>query len=390
MRIVCTFVIILGLVSSLHSNTQKTELYRIKIKNTKHGPIVISKNKGKTWQKIGEVLIPSGHNNRQGYTASKWGKTSSIVASAVNAIHIKTGQNTEENKGIIFSIKPKEGIKEAQLELWNNDDSPNYSIYTSIPAGKKIFGGEYAPLVGNEVTERITSTAEHYLNKFEHPKIGQTFLIKVRIPKKYPVSFEFENKRNGNIYVIHTDGKKKVIGSVIKPAHGIGRFEGSEYARAGRLRANHPGVIEVATSHHRQTGGFQIIPLDHAHSPEMVSSLYRTQWMIIRLNASFTDSGQGKPPLFSDYIHPSFTTTSRNDPEWFSKMLSRALVQIKMNHGSWENIKPKTYSMYKPLPKEANTALKNMTHVRILLPVHPSLFTKKFTNINIDKTLVYK
>ena len=77
----------------------------------------------------------------------------------------------------------------------------------------------------------------------------------------------FENVFDGKVTGYYGGQSGKVLGRVLKPVTGSGRFGGSTYIGPGLLRANHPGVICVSTGPVGKPGGFQIVPAVHA-SPQ--------------------------------------------------------------------------------------------------------------------------
>jgi hypothetical protein len=102
---------------------------------------------------------------------------------------------------------------------------------------------------------------------------------------------------------------------------GTGRFDGTEYAPASSIRANHPGVICISTTprsnelslsravskNEDPRGGFQIIPANHAMDSEMVKALFETEWMVVGPTESSNPSPDGSAPLFKYYIRPDGT-----------------------------------------------------------------------------------
>jgi len=56
-------------------------------------------------------------------------------------------------------------------------------------------------------------------------------------------------------FALHAGGGREFLGLVLKPVFGVGRLEGTKWA--GRIRANHPGVICVSTSREGKVGDFK-------------------------------------------------------------------------------------------------------------------------------------
>ncbi len=337
------------------------EVFSLHILNQAGGQILV-KERGQSIL-VGQVLRPYLKVNTQGFTASKWGNIGSVVAAAVNAIHIKVGQDAENDRGIIFSIIPSEQIKIKEFNSYLDKDS---ALFTNIRAGDKIFGGEWSPLIGNQVF--VSRNGQYQLLDMNNlPKIGEEIVIRVIIPSPYPKEIILENKFNGKITIKYLNGQQKTVGKVLRPVLGIGRFIGTKYCSASRIRASHRGGLDVSTSPLAQIGGFQIIPAEHAESQEMTGAKSRTQWMVVA-------GVDAKPlPIFSGYIIPRFYENDFNE-NWRDDLANRTLVQCRyQGQKGWKPLPIISVDPNKSLPEEMNTALKSITHFRILLPLYRSI-----------------
>jgi len=345
------------------------ELFRIKIVNDYDGEISFSRNHGKTFKKLGKVLTPAADLSIQkSYTASKWAKNSSVAAAAVNSIHIRTGYDADTEHAAIFSILPKE---------FNNINTDNYysylnltsAILTDIKGGSEIFGGKFSPILSSSVFLMTDDyTAESLPEKYM-PKPGDTFAIIVTKRTDNIKEIVFENKIDGRIYINTTDRKREtVIGKVTHPISGIGRFEGGIYAKQGQIRANHNGVICISASNYGDIGGFQIIPIEHSKSSEMVNDSSRPQWMVVEYIDGIETVGEF--PLFYGLLSPVSNDSHITDKYWgYTSLQKSIIVNIKKN-GKWEKM-PK-FSLNKdlslPLQEFANSALADVEAIRIILP----------------------
>ena len=337
------------------SSIQFVEDFRIQIVNSKNGSISISKNKGISFEVIGHVLWPVKQVNEKGYTASQWANSGEVIATAVNAIHIKVA-----NPKTIFSILPNEFS--GPVSKYGSYFSSSSSIYTGIPAGKIIFGGGFAPFLGNKVMVSGKGVSSC-------PKIGDIITIIVERPIKWPTDMIFENRFGGKIIVNYINGSAEVVGEVLRPVQGVGRFEGSRFLSPGRIRANHPGVIDISTSTGGLVGGFQIIPANHAQSPEMGGARIKTQWMVVGGISVFDKSPEGLPPLFKYFIKPQYDPDDINSPDWETKFLQRFLVQVKLsNKKGWQPIPVYGLRKGEDLPAAADRLLENVDKIRILFP----------------------
>lgn len=351
------------------AQAQMVEAFRLRVDNREGGLIEGSDDQGTNWRQLGKVLRPVGKVNSKGYTASKWAKNGCVAATAVNSIHIKVGENTEDDRGVIFSLVP--------FEFWEGAGAgaaeATSSVFTDIPAGSGIFGGGWAPFINNPVLlaegDELTPIAGDYV-----PAEGDVLVIVVERPGKYPRSIEFENRFGGLIAIRYWGEESKVIGTVLRPVLGVGRFEGTKFARPGRIRANHCGVIDVSTSPYGEVGGFQIVPANHAMSPETWYIRQHTQWLVVGPVSALDPSWEGTAPLFSSFLCPAYVPadwqSDTGNP--FERMLSRFIVDCRLDDGDWALLpRHSVEDPSQPLPTEAYVALKTVTHLRILFPFDP-------------------
>ena len=172
---------------------------------------------------------------------------------------------------------------------------------------------------------------------------------------------------------ITRDEEARVIGQVMKPVAGIGRFIGSYFAEAGRLRANHNGVIDISTSPRGVVGSFQIVPSNHANSPELSYVLTSTQWMVIGPVSATDPSWEGAAPLFSAYLRPRFDRADLQNPDPIEGLAGRFLFEVKLRDrkgaiSDWQPMPSLWLRDKLPLPNWANSALKDMTELRVRFP----------------------
>ncbi len=312
------------------------------------GAKVVAVRAGQLPVELGKVIkIP--HSTRYpAYTASAWGEESAVCASAVNAMHLLVG--VEKGKGRTISIIPQETIAPAA--------KAGTSFILSAKAGTGCFGA-WSPKTGSEVVLRNTDGAERKLSKEEFIKKGETLIIKVQ-DTKIPVFVEIENRPGGRVLLYDEKGWT-IAGRVLRPLAGTGRFEGTKFQTRGRLRANHPGVIDYSTSEYGTIGGFQIIPWEHAlTSTEMQGAWTLTQWLIIA-----PEDGKSKMSGTFPLYHNSFTPgVNREQGEQLWDMWSTygrtSPLLVRINGGEWQQV-PETAG-------RQDRALENVTHLRIYYP----------------------
>jgi hypothetical protein len=362
------------------------EIFRIAIVNSAGGEIAVSRDEGATWLCIGTVRVPALGVNPAGYTASKWAEDSAVAATAVNAVHLKVANNPETGRGIVISLVP------AGEAVGAAEGRPGSTIGTDIAAGSGIFGGGFAPAVnsplGIERDGEIEALPADYV-----PADGDQLVIRVLEAPTALVALTFDNSFGGLIRAIEAGGGERVIGMVLRPVSGIGRFEGTFSAAPGRIRANHAGVIDISTSPLSMIGGFQIVPSGHADSPEVSYIRTGTAWMVVGPVTATEPTWEGVAPLFAGYLHPSYRPDDLQHDDWMRRLLSRSQVLVQYDNGDWElmpriaidpEATPEMDSQDRgrnglwriagslrpavPAPAVASTALRGVTAIRIDLP----------------------
>ena len=298
-------------------------------------------------QEIGKVLELPTKTRWPSYTASAWGTPGEVCASAVNAIHLLV--SVEKDNGRTMSIIPKETIAPAA--------GPGASIIISSKASEGIFGA-WAPPVGSEVfIIPKGSIVKTPLVGNMLPQKGDTLIITVK-QIQLPYMVEIENRPGGRITEWDNEGCR-VIGRVLKPLAGTGRFEGTLFQKTGALRANHCGVIDFSTSKKGVVGGFQIIPWDHAlRSKEMQGSWDMTQWLIAGPVDGHSMMG-GKFPLFKGALVPGPSDGEKLWDVW-STYGRKSLALVRINGGEWQRMPD--------ISGRNDYALKDVTHLKIYFP----------------------
>ncbi|MGC8890313.1 MAG: hypothetical protein ACP5PC_06410 [bacterium] len=317
-----SFILILLLIVSYAYAGSNIEVFRIRILNDYMGPIDISIDGWTSWYPVGKVLKPALSYNIDAFRASGYIENGVVAATASNAIHIKVGDSGVNP----FSPVEKSGRTISILPKGTNLTEVDSRIVTNIIGGTLIFN-EYSPFVGNKVYLEKGNTLVDLPDNFI-PSLGDRIVILVQKPEVMPTELFFENHIDGNVYACYENGWKEVIAKVSRPVKGIGRFGGTIFSLPSRVRANHPGVIDISTcpvyrgspsqATPEDSGGFQIIPIRHSYTSEMKGAWTATQWMIISPvdNDSYLEA---MPPLFRGYIRPGYRVEARfKDNLWRS------------------------------------------------------------------------
>lgn len=320
-------------------------LYEIAIPFEENGEVAAHLPDGRAFS-LGRVVKLPEKTRWPSYTASAWGKPGSVTASAVNAVHILMG--IEEGKGRTMSVIPQETIAPAA--------GPGAAIVLDAKAGTAFFGA-WAPPVGTRILLAQHDSSEKHPLENRLPQPGDTMIFQV-YEEMLPYMIEIENKSTGRVTSWSKDGVE-VIARVIRPVGGVGRFGGTVFQDAGRIRANHSGVIDVSTCEYGQTGGFQIIPWDHAlTSKEMQGAWSATQWLIIGPADGKSMMG-GTYPLFSGGLIPGPLEREQLWDLW-STYGRKPLVLARRDGGEW--------AKFPQASGKVDDAFKDVTHIRIYFP----------------------
>ncbi len=335
-------VLICLLAGGAHAEPE--EIFRLEIPATVGGIVKAVRPDGNVWE-LGRVTRVPTSSKSPGFTASAWAESETVVAAAVNAIHITI--DVENGHGRILSILPSETIAPAA--------GASAAFVVDCPAGRGIFGG-WAPIVGSRVRVRRADGTYRYLTKGRLPAEGETLVIWVTEDPDEPYMFDIENRVGGEVRA-YWKGTSSVIAQVVRPVSGSGRFEGTMFQRRSALRANHCGVICVSTSNLGDVGGFQIIPYEHAFSPEMKYSWQNTQWMIVR--SVDGEKMTARAPLFRGTFTPGAQIGEKLWDFW-STYGRRSLVMCRIDGGEWKRLDA--------VAGKDDHAFDHITHLRIYAP----------------------
>lgn len=332
---------------SLQKSLEKSKVVgSLVIENRKDGEIYFL-DLDSTKTILGRVIVPAKKWNEKPFEASNWSPVG-VCATAVNAVHIKREKQDEEGNlhTQLISILPREmlTIDPVKHASYFNESS---SIYTSIHAGEKIFGGTYTPFLGAEV--------------IVDGEVPSEIRITLGMPDPMPLWVSFENRFGGLITAKYSGEDEVNIGLVYRPVYGVGRFTGTKYCEVGRIRAVHSGVIDVSTSPYGEIGGFQIVPHFHADTSSVRNIRLLTQWMVI----GPLDYTQVDYSLLSDlfvFLQPRFLELSEeNLVDGTSALKSRFHVVVKFEGDE-------KFRNFESVVGRVDDALEKLEEVRIYFP----------------------
>lgn len=341
--------------SQARGEAEEKKLFEIKIPLEKGAAVVVTTPDGAE-REVGRVNALPTATRWPSYTASAWGLPGTVCASAVNAIHMLV--SVEGGKGRTMSVIPQETIAPAA--------GAGASVIISPKAGESLFGA-WAPPVGALVLVEKPDKTAAPLAADNLPKPGDALLITADEFGGTPYMIDIENRPGGRV-VAWRRGGCELLARVIRPLSGTGRFEGTLFQRAGAIRANHCGVIDVSTSPRGAVGGFQIIPWDHAlKSKEMQNVWTMTQWLVVGAADGRSMMG-GSAPLFKNGLVSGPASGERLWDVW-STYGRKSLVLARYGNGKWRRMKEAA--------GRGDDALKDITELRIYYP-----FTEEIQKIN--------
>jgi len=290
------------------------ERYRVLIENKPGGRILVSFNLGKTWTQLGKVNQSDDggahHITDNEFTASDWANVGAVAASSVNAIHIKVGQ--PDKHALVFSILPR--------ELWDDHLYTTFrdqacAIGTNIPAGTALFQAMAAPRVGDPL---YLVTGENWVPwpDGRAPERDDVLGIVARRSRLRNWVIEFENKPGGLVWLTVGREPRQKIARVHKPVSGTGRFTGGMFQSLGRIRANHPGVIDIKTSERGALGGFQIVPFFHGSSDNLKYVFTSPAYMVVKSANADGSPLEGTFPLYTSLIRPGDIVDAKINGRW--------------------------------------------------------------------------
>ncbi|OQY30386.1 MAG: hypothetical protein B6244_00575 [Candidatus Cloacimonetes bacterium 4572_55] len=341
------------------------EAYRIMIENRKGGGISLSGDQGNTWQSVGKVTRPATHVDKSGFPRSSQAGDLTVCEIAADHILVKITQNYEDRRyrygrGTLFGLF---SLEAAHLQKKYRDD--NTMIYTDIPAGSGIFG-KYAPLLGSRFYlangNRLAIPQPDFV-----PREGDQIIIIVESYVKTIRYVVFENRFGGEITAHFTDGDTLIVGSVLRPVEGVGRFIGTEFLGPGKVRQNHGSSIGISTSRrigkkirslNDYRGGFQIVTSEHIYDSELLPARVSSQWMVV--GPALSETGRyidQRYPLFSRFITPGMRVEARIDNKSWEPM-------PEMTGDEKEAFLPRQLTKY----FEARYVRRGLTHIRLINP----------------------
>lgn len=351
-----------------------TELHRVLIENIEKGRVLGSTDGGKSWQEIGQVVVPvkgqvwnpSIENGVKAFDFLRG--PSNVFATAVNNLHLRFSDPTGYSLPSDVNIPPPiaHGISYSPVENLPADVTtvPKRIGILSNKGGDGVFGPTWSPRVGSAVYQGELSKTQFspisYIGVVDTQPANANILIVTSQPEagNRIEMVEFENKTDGRVLVQFGKKSPVAVAKVLKPVEGVGRFSGSEFnAKPGVLRANHAGVICIGTTDINQDasipagsdinelrGGFQVVPSHHWQDASMNSGGDHAQVYLVvgplqdPPDLIRYDRGvDGTFPLFNNGLRAgggqTYVRFAGKDDEWFELDAAVKLGMFKTSEG---------------------------------------------------------
>ena len=289
------------------------ESFRMTIENKVLGSVMMSLDKGVTWHLLGTVRSPLSALRDiydAEFTASDWAYVGSVAATAVNAIHVKVTQPGKHAR--IFSILPAEFSNPEGFQT-SYRDNPS-SIFLDIPGGTGLFSGDWGLRLGDALYG-VSGSEWVPWPEDRVPKDGDVLGFIAREAPSSSWMIEIDNVKDGRVMFVTGNGTPVQIAKVVQPFSGSGRFLGTFFQDVGKVRANHPGVVDISTSPFGERGGVQIVPFFHSKAPNLGYVHHSPVYMVVAPMEGDPPL-EGREPLFMNYIRPGDEVTARVKGEW--------------------------------------------------------------------------
>jgi len=313
---------------TLRATMDSAEAFRILIENKTLGRVMASLDQGENWYLLGTVLAPISalreiHDAE--FTASDWGYVGAVTATAVNAIHVKVAHPGKH--ALIFSLLPAELYDPNGFQT-SYRDNPS-SIFLDIPGGTSLFGSRWGFRLGDPLYW-VHEGKWIPWPEDKVPVVGDVLGFTAKVSPDSQWMIEIENVKNGTVFFTTANGVAVPIAKVMQPFGGSGRFLGTLFQDVGKVRANHPGVIDISSSPIGEQGGVQIVPFFHSKEPNLAYVHSSPAYMVV---TALDDAPalEGHAPLFMGYIRPGDTVLARVAGEWvpFPKSVGKDLSGLK-------------------------------------------------------------
>ncbi len=334
----------------------ETVAWRIRIENRAGGVVSVT-SPGGTSEVLGRVVEPATAVGTL-FGAARWGEDGSVVATAANALHVRT-PSVGEMRPVGFSIIPQAIASGGPGPYrWRH----GAAMVVSCSPAEGLFGRR-APPVGTQVL--LERDGEALPLPLGYVPGGGEVLVVVGAHLPHGATEAVIENRTGGSVLVGGGRRWRTVGRVLHPVAGVGRFPSTVHVGRSCVAANHPGVITVATSPVGQVGGFQVVPAEHAgeQSPEMGYARCAPQWLVIASAGAGRLAGQ--EPLFCGRLRPR--AAGATDAGRDARASYAGLVEVRRHGGDWETMPEVSVGLEGALTPTAAAALADVSHIRLHL-----------------------
>jgi len=216
------------------------ELFRLRLSNTKGGPVQVSTDRGGRWVTIGRVLRgafkpgPLGGGGRPG-----------------QVVRATRG-------GLWLAFSGRAGIKVVPAPSGVLSRVGVECLVVDLSAGIGLFGN-LAPLVGSAVLVEGSDGRVRPVSAGYRPRSRDRFVLVVAPPALWK-ELTFENWTGGQVRGVTVEGREVLAGTVRRPLLGVGMVEGTREAGVGRVVAVGMGGMAISTvAGGHLSGGFEVV-----------------------------------------------------------------------------------------------------------------------------------
>jgi hypothetical protein len=399
------------------------EQFHIEIENVEDGAIEHVALDGERTH-LGNVQRPATAtvHASDGFWASKYsravdGTAGHLLATSVYVLRSKVWPEEQYDPRYYEDFDPAIDERDWTTSLLNmrpdryiGADHGNWlddTIYTDIPGGSAIFGGDSALPTGSPLSYYDEDTgawrpiAEHFRadpGAAPPEKLRFTAHRPAVRDGESPAYIEFENwaagdtvagrthRKNGRILVGYDNGAPRHVADVVQRVEGTGRFGGTEFAEIGQMDTNHPGALTFSTSPYvgfswdiNVRGGFQIVPANHvkflSNDLGQDSFIGRPQWLIVGPvgsnpqvlyderyiidgRPSFYPGWEAIAPVFGMYARTTFDADNLDQSTYF---------EVSYDYGQTWHPSPEFVGVHDPSTCDDSTCAQNWTNIRVHL-----------------------
>ena len=204
-----------------------TESHRLAFENQRGGRVAVSLDSGRTWSTIGSVLHASTAPG-PGLPGMDLAAPGSVSAAGIQGFHLRTASVTpDDTRPGRISVLPSDHPSAAS--------PPPGTLIVDLASGSLLFTS-LLPKPGDDawmVTRTATGTPDKQLPLFPAKDRTMVVVVGTRFPSARQITFE--NRPGGLVEMTTGEGRPLLLGRVIQPLEGVGRYDGTSLVGLGRV-----------------------------------------------------------------------------------------------------------------------------------------------------------